>query len=576
MLKRIALLVIAATVQPLTASAKAPVIHSVRPGTSPTIGLYEKFELRIDLEATYSNPFDPDEIDLRAEFTSPSGRTQTIWGFYNPSGWSALWMIRFAPTEAGQWKYVVKVKDEEGTAQSRSAAFTATESDHHGFVTIASNQRYLKHADGSAFYGVGLWYNDSYEQFNQGQITEEGLDRLQRLGVNFISFFPTPLETMGTGLGRYDQNRCGRLDQLFEWCEERDIHISWNILFHSYISQAVWGGGNARYRNNPYQLVTDAEGFFASEKAWEYQEKLYRYIIARWGYSRALFLWFIIDEINGTEGWQDGDKAAAEQWCRKMDAFFNQHDPYGRPTTGTQSGGIGQWWPEGYRIFDIAAREIYEAQGHPIPRSGKIGPDDESPLRMSYQNYATQTQNLWSGFDKPAIIGECGWDHTYYEPGMPGYLAMYHNALWAGLANGLCCTPFWWAYSDWINDGVVTNQMRFFSQFVSDIDFAHLDFRPVPVQSDGCDGWAMGCDSLIFGWAVNPRSGMARESFTMSGLPDGSYEVRLYRTWRGRYLDPQTANCVDGKLTVAIPELKTTGGHASYIGDDVAFKIRRR
>jgi len=83
---------------------------------------------------------------------------------------------------------------------------------------------------------------------------------------------------------------------------------------------AVWGGGNARYRNNPYSLVSSAKDFFASAEAWKYRQKLCRYMIARW-------------------------------------------------------------------------------------------------------------------------------DHTYYEPGMPGYLAMYHNALWVSLVNGACATPFWWSYS---------------------------------------------------------------------------------------------------------------------------------
>jgi hypothetical protein len=552
--------------------AREPVISSVQ-AVSPNVGLYEKFELRIDLTATYANPYDPGEIDVQAQFTSPSGKQWTIWGFYNPSDWSRLWMVRFAPTETGSWSYVVKVTDREGTAQSQPRTFTAGDSAHHGFVRIAPNQRYLAYSDGASFYGVGLWYNDNYELFNRGQITEDSLDRLRQLGVNFISFYPTPLETMGTGLGRYDENRCGRLDQLFEWCEARDIHISWNLWFHSYISEAVWGGGNARYRYNPYHLVTDAKGFFASDDAWKYEERLHRYIIARWGYSRALFLWFVVDEINGTEGWEQGDKQAAEQWCSKMDAFFNEHDPYGRPTTGTQSGGIGQWWPNGYKIFDIAAREIYEAQGHPMPKTGKPNLQSENPLQFSYRNYATQVKNLWTGFAKPAIVGECGWDHTYYEPGMPGYLAMYHNALWVSLSNGLCCTPFWWAYSDWLNDSVVTNQMRYFAQFVGDIDFARLEFQPAEIAAGGCDAWAMKSDKLIFGWVVNPRTSMANESFTIAGLADGDYEVRLYRTWRGRYLEPQTLPCRDGKLTVTIPELTTTQGHASYIGEDIAFRI---
>ena len=554
------------------AEADPASILSVRQN-SGTIGVYEKFELHIDLKATYANPFDPDENDLRAEFTAPSGRKWNIWGFYNPSGWASLWMVRFAPTEKGTWRYIVTITDSQGTAKSRAGTFTAVASPHHGFIKIAANKRYLKYDDGTTFYGVGMWYNDSYELFNQPRITEEGLDNLKNHGANFISFFPTPLETMGTGLGRYDQNRCGRLDQIFEWCEERDMYISFNIWFHSYLSMAVWGGGNARYRNNPYRLVSSAVDFFGSKEAWKYQEKLYRYIIARWGYSRALFLWFIIDEINGTEGWQQGDQTVAEEWCRKVDRYFNEHDPYDRPTTGTQSGGINQWWPGGYKIFDIAAREIYEAQGHPMPKSGKLGPADDNPLQFSYRNYATQAQNLWNGFHKPAIIGECGWDHTYYEPGMPGYLEMYHNALWVSLTNGLCATPFWWAYSDYINDSVVTNQMLYFRQFASDIDFANLDFAPADITAGECDAWAMRSDDLLFGWIVNPRAGVAGESFTIPKLPDGKYDVRLYRTWRGKYLERQTVECKNGKLTCTIPELKTTRGHALHIGNDVAFKI---
>ena len=37
---------------------------------------------------------------------------------------------------------------------------------------------------------------------------------LKSLGVNFIGTFITPLETWATGVGRYDQNIAGRLDEL--------------------------------------------------------------------------------------------------------------------------------------------------------------------------------------------------------------------------------------------------------------------------------------------------------------------------------------------------------------------------
>jgi hypothetical protein len=543
-----------------------------RPPTE--IGLYEKLELNVDLRATFSNPFDPEEVDLWAEFTAPSGKTQKIWGFYNPGRFGAVWMVRFTPTEAGDWKYQLHVRDREGLADSRPGEFRCVPSQHHGFITIAPNKRYLRYSDGTSFYGVGMWYNDNYGGFGQGSITEDNLDELKYRGANFISFFHEPLETLATGLGRYDLDRCGRLDEVFRWCEERELAVSWDLVFHTHLSETIWEP--TLYRVNPYRSITSAEDFFGSDEAWRYQQKLYRYVIARWGYSRALYLWFVIDEINGTDGWAHGDHRVAEAWCGKMNDFFHAHDPYGRPTTGTQSGGLENWWPEGYRLFDVAGREIYEAQGHPMPAGGKPDLVNDNPLRYSYLNYATQTRNLWKDFDKPAIIAECGWDHTYYEPGTPGYLAMHHNALWATLVNGTCATPFWWAHSQRVNDSVLTPDVDVFARFVREIDFAGVEWHRAEVAMTTGDGWAMKSDELIFGWVVNPTSGVAKESFTIAGLDDGEYEVRLYRTWAGGYLEPETVKTVDGKLTVSIPELSPAGGHANNIGDDVAFKITKR
>jgi hypothetical protein len=83
----------------------------------------------------------------------------------------------------------------------------------------------------------------------------------------------------------------------------------------------------------------------------------------------------------------------------------------------------------------------------------------------------------------------------------------------------------------------------------------------------------MKSDKYIFGWVVNPRTSVANETFTISGLPEGGYEVRLYRTWRGRFMESQTIKSQNGELTCMIPELKTSRGHALHIGNDIAFKI---
>ena len=303
---------------------------------------------------------------------------------------------------------MVTVRDREGVADERPGEFRCVESVHHGFVRIAPNRRYLQYSDGASFYGVGLWYNDHFTGARPRR-HHRGRTSTSSGGSASTSSASTRRcsKREGTGLGRYDAARVGRLDELVAWCEERDLHISWNLVFHANISEAVWGEATPEYRDNPYRTIAPARDFFASDEAWKYQQKLYRYVIARWGYSRAIFLWFVIDEINGTEGWTEGDRDAAHAWCRRMNDFFHEHDPYGRPTTGTQSGGVDQWWPEGYEIFDVAGREIYEAQGHPMPRGRQARPGERPPAAgASYRNYAKQSRDLWSGFEKPAIIAE--------------------------------------------------------------------------------------------------------------------------------------------------------------------------
>lgn len=528
-----------------------------------SVGQYDKFEARLTIKAHFVNPFDPDDIDIMVTFTSPSGKKWNIPGFYQYT-FGTMWKVRFSPDELGKWKYQVKVRDKSGNGLGEEKLFKVIPSKFKGPVKIASNKRYLEYKNGSPFYGVGLWYN--------GRVTKENLDDLKSKGVNFISNFITPIETMGSGIGRYDQDICMRIDELFELCEEREILISLNLWFHSFLSETVWGGFNIRWHTNPYQHITASKHFFRSTEAWKYQEKLYRYFIARWGYSRSLAIWFLVDEINGTDGWVSGDSIMATQWTKKVHDYFKANDPYNHPTTGTRSGGIKEFFHEGYQATDIAAREIYEAQGFPITTSGTLDSADVHPLRYSYNNYADQIRKLWEGYGKPVIIGETGWDHTYYEPGMPGYLAMHHNVLWVSLATGASMTPFWWAFSGRMNDVIVSNQLLNIRHFTDNIPFSKLsNLSPISVSIAGGDGFAIQSDKLIYGWVVNSKTDVAGDEVKISSAKNGKYKLRLFHTWRGEFIGESEINTSDHTLTFSVPSLKTKGGHANYVGQDIAF-----
>ncbi len=553
----------------LSAAHAAPIITTIRQN-SDTIGLYDKFEAGFGIKADYSNPFDPDQIDITAAFTSPSGKQWPINGFYYAS-FGGMWKLRFSPDEVGKWKYTIHIKDKNGETTSDARSFTAVSSGHHGALTVAPNLRYLQYRDGTPFYGVGLWYNDGYSGFDAGRVRPEELDRLKDLGVNFFSSFITPLETQGSGLGRYDQNLCGRLDQLLELCEKRDMQLSLNLWFHAFLSETVWGAGNIRWETNPYQQVTAAKDFYRSEAAWAFQEKLYRYMIARWGYSRSLGIWFIVDEINGTDGWQKGDTAVASQWAAKVHNYFKGNDPYHRPTTGTRSGGVQEFWNEGYQTFDLAAREIYERQGWPVNNTSTLDSATVPPLVSSYTNYAGEISRLWKGYGRPVIIGETGWDHVFYEPSMPGYLAQYHNALWVALASGTAMSPFWWAYSDYLNDNILTHQLSSLRRFTDGIPFSSLsNIRPADINSARGNAYAMVSDQLIFGWVVNAVTDVAGDKVTLQSLPKGKYKLKIYHCWRGSFIGEKEVDCSSGTIGFEIPRLFGSE-HANYIGQDAAF-----
>ncbi len=554
--------------------ASAPEIVGLRQRPD-SVGLFEKFEVSLELKCDFTNPFDPDDINIQAEFISPSGKIWKINGFYYFS-MSTLWKVRFSPDEIGKWSYSVTVRDKNGTVTSPAHSFVTVASKRNGSIRVAANKRYLAYSNGKDFYGVGLWYNDGYEGFGSGRIEAAELDNLKALGVNFISTFITPLETWATGLGRYDQNIAGRLDELLQMLEERDMLLSLNLWFHSYLSETVWGGGNVRWYVNPYKLVTEAKDFYRSEEAWKYQEKLYRYFIARWGYSRSLAIWFIVDEVNGTDGWVKGDSLMAAEWARKVHTYLKANDPFNRPTTGTRSGGIKEFWHQGYQIMDIAAREIYEAQGFPINKTSTIDSADVHPLTSSYRNYAKENQKLWNGYGKPVINGETGWAHTFYEPSMPGYLAMYHNALWVTLATGSAMTPFWWAHSRFINDNVVNGQLTSIRRFTNEIPFSRLtEIVPAEVKCLRGDAYGMKTNEVVFGWVVNSNSDVAGEKITVSSLNNGKYKLRIFHTWRGMFLEEKEVTVADGTISFPTPYMHITGGQARYIGQDLAFILER-
>ena len=529
---------------------------------SETIALYERLEVNIFMQnAVFLNPYDPEEIDLSAIFTSPSGVEWRIFGFYDDYIGRDQWKVRFSPNEAGTWTYQLNAINNLSTARSEEYTFEAVVSGHHGWIEASeTNPHYFEHDDGTSFYGVGVFYPWP------GHGAQDGLDLLEISGANFWGLWNityddgTLIESLSSGLGKYDQNKCGRIDKLLEWSEERSMKMLLSIWPHDVISNTVWAH---EWHNNPYKNIMDVKDFFDHELGWEYQKKQYRYLIARFGCFRSMGIWEIVNEITGTDAWQAGKRAEGLAWITKVDDYFQENDPFDHPTTANKHGGL--YWKDGYAEVDVPTVHLYE----------KSWPKEyaNNDLRSSLYTYHRVSQQLWDDFDKPAFMGEAGYTDSYGNYATPSkeYTNLYHNAIWTCWASGNAAIPLWW---DMTSRNVISNdvldQMKSFSKVASLIDYVNNPYVPIIGTAANTDVYMLASNTVGFGWMREANgANVTGKELTLNGLFHKSYTVQFYDAWEGELIHEVTVNSSGGVLHVQVPARSEDTPDIAFIFESV-------
>ncbi|SDW24868.1 DUF5060 domain-containing protein [Paenibacillus sp. CF384] len=510
-----------------TPTAKLPVIQKVV-ANSATVDLYAKFELTFELDADYKNPYDPREIDVSMDLTSPSGKNWSVNGFYDGTGFA--WKVRFSPDEAGKWSYKLRATA-AGTSSSEGpqGSFEAAPSDNRGWIQVSDgNKRYLEYRDGSSFYGVGVAY--------PWGITDANLDKIAEHGGNLITYWNGNYDSSGNGGGsnqlqsvtfgvqKIDPLKAKRIDDLIESFEQRELHMNFVIWPHDSLADTLDGWPKA-WEKSGYSALGEAKDFFTDQEMWVYQEHLYRYIIARWGYSSAIGIWDLVCEINGTDGWVQGSTADTDAWTAKVHSYFKEHDPYGHPTMGSMAGNRQDYWDYGYKTLDLADRENY--------------------YNLSYKAYAQDIRKRWDSYEKPLIIGETGNVTDTLK---------YHQSIWISLASGLASSPFWWDFGQVSDD--MFQHMKHLAAFTAGIDFRE---KRIPVSSaEGDEGgqaqaWAMQGELQSYGWLLAENGGAGGKSVTLPSWPAGTYTLSWYDPWTGVSLAAGSVEAADGKLVLVSP-----------------------
>jgi hypothetical protein len=455
---------------PATGKAVELAVGAVRKNADP-VEKYGKLELVVPISGLrFENPYDPDQVDLVAEFTAPSGRKWRVPGFYAPKKSRDYrdpdgWRVRFAANEEGLWKGVVLVKNKDREARSPAFGFTCARSSRHGWIRASkADPHYFVHDDGTTWYGVG-----HCDHVNLGN--DIPLEDMSKNGLNVLVhwvFSDHPIESEGresenTGLGLYDQTNCRWIDELVERCEKLDIKLIWIVWFHSqFYNRYNVGWSKGRLRNNPYHNLRrgklPANEWASDPESLACQDKFHRYLIARWGHSPAVGMWDLLCEINLAR------QKSVETWLKRTHDLFRKTDVYGHPTS---VGGSGeQWLPRCYQIVDSPNFHSYR----------------EQPVERWVAHLVGRTRAM-RAFGKPCYIGECGTSDPAKR------LAFMHRANWACTAAGAALTPLYWTHGDryykdhaGMSADTYLRHQGILAKFVKDIPFGTRKLSPIPAK----------------------------------------------------------------------------------------------
>jgi len=295
---------------------------------APTVEIprWEMHEFVLRGKSHVTNPFR--DAALVGEFTSPSGKSIVVEGFYDGDD---TWRLRFTPDEEGEWRYRLRGEGAELSQLGRLRC-TAASTDMprgRGFIRIHPDNPYaFAYADGTPFFPMG---DTCYGLLDDSPITPElrasylRTRRSQRFNfvrmsvghsaarasaepADYWAFGGTPAEP---DLDRFNPAFFRGLDKLLRQMQAEGMNAEL-LLINLY----------RRPFTDP-QLWTPER-----ERLW------LRYLMARYSAFPNIFLWTIANEY---ETHPDGkyrlDVPDDPAWAKATARFIKQHDPYRHPVT---------------------------------------------------------------------------------------------------------------------------------------------------------------------------------------------------------------------------------------------------
>ena len=500
---------------------------------------YDAIFFEVALTGEWENPYLQEEAALDMVLTAPSGKELVLPCFYKEgeSGAESTWEARFTPQERGKYTYFFRyTQDGEVASETAPATFKSRRSKLGGILHVRDNWT-LVYDNGKPFRGVGInlcwesrtqddskFFSDLHEQHDRFNF-DAMLPDFAKNGGNFTRMwicdwnFPIDRQT-GFNNHRYEEtdeymNRSAveRLDHVVNLLEDLDIKIMLCI-----------GQG---------KVVADQAFFTCPDAKVRYKNYL-RYIVARWGYSPAIGMWELFNEIDNVQHNAPDGVIPAEYivtWHDEMSTYLAAIDPFQHIRTTS----ISHRDLEGLNDLanlDINQKHIYNAT-HVVPET--------------IDAYIAK-------HNKPYIVGEVGyeWDWSKnFDDFADGMNMDFRRAFWYGLFSQTALTPMTWWW-EWFDEHRMIPYMQN-ARLISDmmLKAGKGDFQKFQtVKNEKAEAYAVRCGKTTFVYVYNGNEEV---------LDNISIEIGKSGKVKVATLDPETVS-----LTKAVR--MTSDGTLSFEG----------
>lgn len=470
---------------------------------------YGKFEASVHLSKQYANPFDPNEVWLQGHFISPSQKEIVVDGFYfrdferrlegnserlTPKG-NPEWRVRFTPTECGEWKFWVTVKDKSGEAKSGVQTFRcATPSPsppsqggeqkgsppseggvrggQHGFVRISKkNPLYFEFDDGQPYFAVGenVCWSGSKGTYDY----DNWFSKLSAHGGNYARLWIGPFDSFTlerkkrdaqdeAGIGRYDLANAWRLDYVLQLAEQKGIYLMFCIeSFNSLRIRPEY----AMWHDCPYNAANGGplqkpEEFFTNAEAKRFFRNRLRYLIARYGYSPHVLSWEFWNEVDIIEKYESEN---VRRWHQEMARFIRRIDPYRHLITTSYAGSEGDVNVDGLPEMDYVQTHNYGSRD----------------VAQTLSDYCLRKAQKYG---KPHYVGEFGVDWQGKGNAADPTGVHLHNGLWAPIFSLSAGTGMLWWWDNYVDPMNLYHHFAPVAKFVKDVKWTEHQWKPLQTE----------------------------------------------------------------------------------------------